>query len=142
MFDPRLLQQVFRFVRRINTVQYDVAHASWHLSSSLHSQEQELLLSALQLFYKPAQFLHNRLPHNSVSSILKPRGHELLPVQQTALQLCFKIFIAEMSFWLGIAIAKLSAPSGALQQQTRVPCKLSENLELTNDSSSTSPYPQ
>ena len=37
-----------------------VAYATWHLSSSLRSQEQQLLLSAPRLFYRPSSL--NRHP--------------------------------------------------------------------------------
>ena len=120
-----------------------MAHATWHLSS-LRSQEQKLVLSAALLqacLTHKSSSCTTDCPTTLFQEFYNQGGTNFF-LHNTALQLCFKICITEMSFWLGIALAKLRAPTGALQQHTRVPCKLSENLELTNDSSSASPYQQ
>ena len=64
-------------------------------------------------------FLQARLPRDSDAIFY-------LFAYQTALRLRCKIFIAEMSFWLGNSTGELSAPSVAHHWHTRLTYKLSD----------------
>ena len=55
----RLLNEELSFVEEFRYLGRIVAQATWHHSSS-HSQEQQLLLSSLKRFYKPASINYRR----------------------------------------------------------------------------------
>ena len=55
------------------------------------------------------------------------QGQAFSHAYQTALQLWCKIFIAEISFWLGIALVNSVHLQEQITKHTRVPEKLSEN---------------
>ena len=82
-------------------------------------------------------------PHywaNSQQYSLQPRAPKLLPAYQTALQLGWNIFIAEISFWLGVALTNSVHLQEQVNSTQEGPTSSRTTLELTTASSSASSY--